>query len=110
MREHERIALEWGVPLAIAVLAVGARAAINPERATVTSVVRAILIGLFVGVEVNLYLLTTDIPQEWRGAVVGLAAALSNELLIGAIKAGQRVAQDPTSLIRWLVNKGGPKP
>lgn len=110
MKEHERLAVEWGVPLAIAVLAVGARAAINPDRATVTSVIRAILIGLFIGVEVNLYLLTTEIPQEWRGAIVGLAAALSNELLIGAIKVGQQVAQDPASFIRWFNNRGGPRP
>lgn len=107
MREHERIGLEWGVPIALAILAVGARTAINAERATLVGVIRAVIIGIFVGVEVNLYLLTTDVPQEWRGAIVGLAAAISNELLIGLISIGKTIAKDPASAIRWFINRGG---
>ena len=107
MREHERIGLEWGIPLAIAILAVGARAAINAERATLVGVIRSIITGLFVGVEVNLYLLTTDFSQEWRGALVGLAAAISNELLIALIAIGKTIAKDPAGALRWVINRGG---
>ena len=36
MREHERMAYEWGIPIAISLLAVGARYCINADRTSIT--------------------------------------------------------------------------
>ena len=54
---RDKLAYEWGIPIAISLLAVGARYCINADRASLTGIIRAAIIGIFVGMEVNLYLL-----------------------------------------------------
>lgn len=108
MREHERIAYEWGIPIAISLLAVGARYCINADRASFAGIVRAIVIGVFVGVEVNLYLLDgATVSQEMRGAIVGVSAALSHELFLMVIRMFRMVSKDPKSVLDFLINRGG---
>lgn len=108
MRDHERIAIEWGVPLALAILAVGARYCINAERFTVIGVIRASVIGLFVGAEINLYLLSINsLGAEERGALVGLSVILAQEILLVGIKAGKVAFKDPKVIFRLLSKLGG---
>ena len=78
---RDKLAYEWGIPLAISLLAVGARYCINADRASLTGIIRAAIIGIFVGMEVNLYLLDgAVVSQELRGAIVGVAAVLAHEV------------------------------
>ena len=108
MREHERMAYEWGIPIAISLLAVGARYCINADRASIAGIVRAVIIGVFVGTEVNLYLLDGEmLSQEMRGAVVGVAAALSQEVFLLVVSMFKAVSKDPKALLDYLVNRGG---
>ena len=71
---RDKLAYEWGIPIAISLLAVGARYCINADRASFTGIIRAAIIGVFVGIEVNLYLLdSAAISPEIRGAIVGVS-------------------------------------
>ena len=78
---RDKLAYEWGIPVAISLLAIGARYCINADRASLTGIIRAIIIGIFVGMGVNLYLLDgAVVSQELRGAIVGVADALAHEV------------------------------
>ena len=64
---RDKLAYECGIPIAISLLAVGARYCINADRASFVGIIRAIIIGIFVGMEVNLYLLNgAVVSQELR--------------------------------------------
>lgn len=108
MRVYEKLAYDWGLPIAISLLAVGARYCINADRASFAGIVRAVIIGLFVGVEVNLYLLDgTGLSQEIRGAIVGIAAALSQEVFLLVIRMFKVVSKDPKAAMDFLLNREG---
>ena len=67
---RDKLAYEWGIPIAISLLAIGARYCINADRVSLTGIIRAIIIGIFVGMKVNLYLLDSAVvSQELRGAI-----------------------------------------
>ena len=58
-----------------------ARYCINTDRASFTGIIRATIIGIFVGMKVNLYLLDNAVvSRKLRGAFVGVAAALAYEV------------------------------
>ena len=98
--EIDHIVAQWGVPLAIAVVAALVRMIAIAERPTLLAVVRGVLVGVFVGAVVNLYL--TDLVSVGpgaRGAIVGVAAILSEDLVIGLIKLGRAVRDNPELLL-----------
>lgn len=78
----------WGLPLAITVLAVGVRCVVDKKYASLSGVIQAILLGLFIGSIVNLYLLdyTGDngqlLSHTKRTAYVGVASAFSQEIFL----------------------------
>ena len=105
---RDKLAYEWGIPVAISLLAVGARYCINADRASLTGIIRAAIIGIFVGMEVNLYLLDgAVVSQELRGAIVGVAAALTHEVFLLVILMFKAASKDPKAVLANLINRGG---
>ena len=98
---------EWGMPMVITLLAMGVRCAIDIEHASLKGILRAVIIGIFVGGITNLYLLdyTTGngavLSPNMRAAIVGIASAFSQEIFYSVIKLGA----DPVGLIRSIFNK-----
>jgi len=78
----------WGLPIAITILAVGVRCMVDEQHASIHGVIRAILLGLFVGSVANLYLLdyVTDsgeiLSGTKRAAYVGIASGFGQELYL----------------------------
>ena len=104
MSDTKRAAIEWGLPLAISILAVGARYCFNADRLSIVGLIRAVVMGLFVGMEVNLYMLGQyHIAPETRGAIIGLAVAISNELFIILITAIKDVVKNPQSVVNRIL-------
>lgn len=108
--EAERWALQWGVPLALALLAVGARLLVAADRLTLLGIVRGVVVGLFVGSLVNLYL--SDIAtmgEGTRGALVGAAAVLAEDLVVMLMKVGKYLRERPETIVEFFINRGGKK-
>ena len=104
--DAEKLAVEWGVPLAIALLAIGARQVMASDRLTVFGIARGVFAGLFVGALVNLYLGDMDIKEGTRGAIVGVCAVLSEDFLVLAMRIGKIIRDNPQAVIEYLLNRG----
>lgn len=105
--EAERIAIQWGLPLALVLLAVGARLLMSTDRLTLLGIVRGIVVGLFVGCLVNLYL--SDMPaigDGARGAIVGASAVLAEDLIVIMLRVGKYLRNRPESIIEFILNRG----
>lgn len=102
---RDKLAYEWGIPIAISLLAVGARYCINADRASFVGIIRAAIIGVFVGIEVNLYLL--DTAAMTRGAIVGIAAALAHEIFLLVMLMFRAASKNPKALLANLLNHRG---
>ena len=104
--DAEKLAVEWGVPLAIALLAIGARQLMASDRLTVFGIARGVFAGLFVGALVNLYLGDMDIKEGTRGAITGVCAVLSEDFLVLAMRIGKIIRDNPQAVIEYLLNRG----
>lgn len=105
--ESERLAVEWGIPIAIVFLAVGARMLMSTDRLTLLGIIRGVVVGLFVGCLVNLYL--SDIPtmgDGTRGALVGAAAVLAEDLVVILMRLGKYLRNRPESVLDIILNRG----
>lgn len=108
--EAERMAVQWGIPLALALLAVGARLLMSTDRLTLLGIARGVVVGLFVGSLVNLYL--SDIAtlgEGTRGALVGASAVLAEDLVVMLMKVGKYLRDRPETIVDFFVNRGGKK-
>lgn len=104
--DAEKLAVEWGVPLAIALLAIGARQLMSSDRLTVFGIARGVFAGLFVGALVNLYLGDMQITEGTRGAIVGICAVLSEDILVLTMRVGKILRDNPQVIIEYLLNRG----
>ena len=103
MNDIEQVAAKWGVPIAIALLAVAVRILFSADRATLAGVIRGVLVGVFVGTVTNLYLLDyPDLGEGTRGALVGMAAVLAEDIIVSLLKLGKKFRENPDSLLDIL--------
>ena len=105
-------AARWGVPIGVALLAIAARALLSTERATLGSLTRTVVVGLFVGAVTNLWLADAGLLTDGaRGAVVGVAAVLAEDLVLALMRIGRRLRDDPLGVVTWvLAAMGRPVP
>jgi hypothetical protein len=107
MTEAEQLATRWGVPVAIAMMAVGVRFLFSADRLTLIGIARGIAVGLFVGALANLYL--ADLPEMTdgaRGACVGVAAVVAEDLLVGLMRVAKLLREDPARFLEFIINRG----
>jgi len=108
--EGERLAIQWGIPLALAMLAVGARLLMSTDRLTLLGIIRGVVVGLFVGCLVNLYLTdVTSIGDGTRGAIVGAAAVLAEDLVVIMMRVGKYLRNRPETVLDFIMNRGKTK-
>lgn len=108
--EAERLAIQWGIPLALALLAVGARLLMSTDRLTLLGIARGVVVGLFVGSLVNMYL--SDIAtmgEGTRGALVGASAVLAEDLVVMLMRVGGYLRNRPETIIEFILNRGSKK-
>ncbi len=106
--EAERVAIEWGLPMAFAVLAVGVRVIMSADRVTLAGLARGVFVGLFVGGLANAWLAEAswDIGDGTRGALVGVAAVVAEDVVAGLLVIGQRFREAPMATIIQLFRGG----
>lgn len=102
--EAEAWAAKWGIPVVVALLAIAARALLSTEKATVLGLARNVVVGLFVGAVVNLYLADTLwLTDGQRGAVVGVAAVVAEDVVLFLMRLARRLREDPLAVFNWLL-------
>lgn len=102
----KRLAAEWGAPLIIIMGAVLVKALWSKTRRNWKDWVRHIVVAVFVGGVLNLYL--TDIPDQdlgpgAKGAILALVVIQADHILTGVFKIGAEFADDPQAFAGgWL--------
>lgn len=99
----DHLVTQWGLPLFLALIAVSVRMLFSVDRVTFLGLCRGILVGIFVGSLANMYLVgIPTISDESRGALVGVAAILAEDLIIFLLRLGRRLRDDPDAILRFL--------
>lgn len=102
--ELETWAAKWGVPIGVALLAIAARALLSTEKATILGLTRTVVVGLFVGATVNLGLAdTVSLTDGQRGAVVGVAAVVAEDVVLFLMRLARRLRDDPLAVLNWFL-------
>ena len=102
----ERLAIQWGVPVAIALVAVAVRLLFSVRRLTLLGITRSIIVGVFVGSMVNMYLGdVSGMTEGARGAIVGVSAVLAEDLVVAMLVLGRRIREQPETILD-LIFKG----
>lgn len=102
--DMERVAARWGVPIAVALLAIAVRALMSSDKTTLLGLSRNVVVGLFVGAVVNLYLADTSwLTDGQRGAVVGVSAVLAEDLVAFVLRLARRLRDDPLAIVNWFL-------
>lgn len=108
--EAEIWAARWGVPVAVALLAIAVRAVLSTERATLLGLSRTILGGLFVGALTNLYLVDSGLSDGVRGAVVGGSALIAEDVVLAVLRLARRLREDPLTAVHYVFAAFGRTP
>jgi len=105
--EAERLAIQWGLPVAIMLVAVAVRLFFSADKLTMIGITRGLVIGLFVGAMVNLALSDVvwlgDGARGARGALVGVAVVLAEDLIVALLSLGRQIRKHPEQLIELLL-------
>lgn len=105
--DAKQLTVRWGIPIAIALMAVGVRLLFSTDRLTRLGVARGVLVGIFVGSVVNLYLSDVQgMGEGTKGALVGIAAVLSEDLIFLVMAWGKKLREDPWAAISFIINRG----
>jgi len=90
----------------IGVLAMVARIFITMEKLVLYGILRTVSTGAFVGVVVGLGLLSDTSLEPWQKyAALGIAVALSEDLMLALVAFGKNIKNDPAGFIAALVRK-----
>lgn len=98
---------EWGMPIAITMLAVGVRCSFDEKHASLSGIFQSVLLGILVGSITNLYFIDyvmdngQIMSHTKRAAIVGITSALSQELYTYA----KNAVSNPVDLFRRILNK-----
>jgi hypothetical protein len=101
---QDQFTSRWGIPIVVALLAIAARALLSTERTTLIGLARTIVVGLFVGAVTNLWLSDAGVLTDGaRGAVVGVAAVVAEDVVLALLRLAQRLRNDPLLFVNWLL-------
>ncbi len=101
--EAERLAIQWGLPIIIALFAVAVRLFFKADKLSLAGVLRGIIIGLFVGAMVNLALGdVASLSDGERGAIVGVAVVLAEDLIAALLNLGHQLRKHPERILELL--------
>lgn len=101
--EAELLAAKWGIPITIALLAIGIRLLFTVARITPFGIFRSIIVSLFVGWLAANYLFgIPEISDGTKAVVIAFAAILAEDIVVGVFKLGGKFREDPESFLRYF--------
>lgn len=98
--EAERLAIMHGMPLLIALAAVGVRLIMKAERFTWVGFFRSLTVGVFVGYLTSLYLADSEYSEGLKGALLGGIVIVAEDLVIALLVVGRQFRENPQAFIR----------
>lgn len=99
---------EYGLTAILIALAIIARLLMDREPVTIVRVARLVVSGVFVGSMVSLALADTMYSETTRGAIIGVSALLSEDVIIGLLTLGRKAGQNPGAVIDALIKRWRP--
>ncbi len=102
-------AAKYGVPTAVAVVAVSCRVLFSADRWTLLGIVRDVLVGLFIGMLANE--LVWELPGWTSGekcVAIAVGAILASDIVVALLAFGRKLREDPLSIIETI--RGWRKP
>lgn len=104
--EAEKMALEYGMPVIIAFLAICVRMAFSADKFTVIGFLRTALVGVFVGALTSMYVSEIHgLTQGEKGALIGLAVVLAEDLIVAVLSVGKQIRDNPGSIIAMILKR-----
>lgn len=115
MDEANQLAVKWGVPVAIAFMAVAVRMLLTADRWTLLGIVRGLAVGALIGWMAGLWVWDMDkITFFWlidvdpftsgqKGCVIGVFAMLAEDIFLAAILLGKKIRTDPVGALMAIV-------
>ena len=85
--------------VALAVMGATARFIMVPPRASLGAYLRGITLAVCTVWVVNHIGIATGLSENWRLALLGVAAFLADDILFGLVNVGSRLRNDPKGLI-----------
>lgn len=102
-------AAKYGVPTAVAVVAVACRILFSADRWTLLGVARGVLVGCLVGYLAALWVWNAaDLSPGQKGSVVAVCAILAEDILVALLALGRKLREDPLALLDMI--RGWRKP
>lgn len=96
---------EHGLTGGLILLAILARLLMDREPITIVRVVRLAVSGVLVGALVSLALADTSYSETTRGAIIGVSALLSEDVIIGALAIGKRFSDNPHGVVDAILKR-----
>ncbi len=118
MDEANQLAVKWGVPVAIAFLAVAVRMLLTADRWTLLGIVRGLAVGALIGWMAALWVWDMQrfslfwffdldpFTNGQKGCFIGVAAMLAEDIAMAIIFLGKKLRDDPLGIITALINRG----
>ena len=104
LAEAQMLSAEWGIPIAIALIAVGVRLLFSSSRITFPGIIRSIVVAVFVGLLAAKYIFDTQSYTDGvKYIVIALMAILSEDLVEGILRLGRKFNNDPEGFIKSFV-------
>ena len=102
------LSVEWGIPLAIALVAVGIRLLFKTSGVTFKSVIRSIVVAVFVGLLAAKYIFdTSSYSDGFKYIVIALMAILAEDIVEGLFRLGKKFREDPEKFIKSFIRSKG---
>lgn len=103
--DANNLAVKWGVPVAIAFMAVAVRIVLSADRWTLLGILRGLMVGTLVGWLAILWV--WEMPTMslgMKGCIIGGAACLSEDIVMGLLTIGKKLRDDPASVIDMVTS------
>jgi hypothetical protein len=101
--EANNLAIRWGVPVAIAFMAVAVRIVMSADRWTLIGVARGLMVGTLVGWIAILWVWELNtMSLGMRGCIVGASACLAEDVVMGLLTIGKKLRDDPAAVIEMV--------
>ena len=88
--------------LGISTIATISRTILSPDRRTLSAFLRGLFLAIFVGMMVAMGTSEIALSDSTRGAIVGVCAFVTDDILLGVIKLGELIRKDPIALFRKI--------
>lgn len=91
--------------LGISSMAAVSRSILSEDRRSFAGFLRGFILAVFVGGVIGAAIQDMDFSAPTQGAIVGLAAFISDDILLLVISISKHMRENPKDIIGWILRK-----